>query len=98
MTTPIEEAKERIAEITARIDKMTDRGGVLDFGVGDMKALAQSHSQLQEENEAMRKQFSAITRVEVITDERNLVVWNLVDTRFSIQDEGRTLKIFAKKG
>lgn len=40
-----------------------------------------------------------VTRVEVIDDAqggRQLVLFNLLDVKISIQDQGRTLKVFVK--
>ena len=41
--------------------------------------------------------YPDITRLEVIDDGRELVKYDLKDVRISIQDDGRTMKIFVNK-
>ena len=41
--------------------------------------------------------YPDITRLEVIDDGRELVKYDLKDVQISIQDDGRTMKIFVNK-
>ena len=41
--------------------------------------------------------YPDITRLEVIDDGRELVKYDLKDVQISIQDDGRTMKIFVTK-
>tara|TARA_R110000772_G_scaffold81651_3_gene173579 strand:- start:674 stop:865 length:192 start_codon:yes stop_codon:yes gene_type:complete len=41
--------------------------------------------------------YPDITRLEVIDDGRELVKYDLKDVKISIQDDGRTMKIFVNK-
>ena len=41
--------------------------------------------------------YPDITRLEVIDDGRELVKYDLKDVRISLQDDGRTMKIFVNK-
>ena len=41
--------------------------------------------------------YPDVTRLEVIDDGRELVKYDLKDVQISIQDDGRTMKIFVNK-
>ena len=53
----------------------------------------------QQPNGDFLKNYSNVTRVEVITSEgREFVRYDCSNVQVSLQDEGRTLKVFLKQG